>query len=506
MAESESPSKPPGLVYTFYSYKGGVGRSMALVNIGVLMAIEGYRVLLVDWDLEAPGLEVFFRKAATISRDPESTPGIVDLLDAQAQGNPIPWCDCLLRADFFGKSVDILSAGKRTDEYRRRVQQLDWETLFREHRIGNYINTLREEWRAKYDFVLVDSRTGITDIGDICTVILPDVLVLLFVTNHQNVEGVKKVMARAVAARAKLPTNRSKLLGVPVPARDERDRESDKFDEWKRIFADEFGQLYREWLPKEVDPLDALHRIYIPYVAGWSFGERIPVIESDRERNDPSSLGAAFGRLAALLSRRLDWSAIEAKASTADVIGARVELSKAREEAREAELRLADEAKRRERSEQVAVRSKKLTRVIAVASLVAFALPVWWLYSNKLNMAKEGKEFAQEAFQKVAVQHDLNFFSSRLSPQARMTFPPSAQQELMNEIVKFGAPVRPVDVQGKIEFQSQFFEPHGSFHARIYYPARYADMNLTISHPVGRWQIDEIAFIPQQEQAAPARK
>src|SRR6059058_4204020 len=128
----------------------------------------------------------------------------------------------------------------------------------------------------------------------------------------------------------------------------------------------------------------------------------------------------------------------------------------------------------------------------------------WWLYSNKENAAKEGTGFAKEAFQKIAVQHDANFFNSRLSPQARMNFPASAQQEFMNEIVKLGAPVRPVDVQGKIEFQSQFFEPHGSFHGRIYYPARYADMDLTISHPVGRWQIDEIAFIPQREQPAPA--
>src|SRR5256886_9494281 len=129
----------------------------------------------------------------------------------------------------------------------------------------------------------------------------------------------------------------------------------------------------------------------------------------------------------------------------------------------------------------------------------------WWLYSNKENAAKEGTGFAKEAIQKIAVQHDANFFNSRLSPQARMNFPASAQQEFMNEIVKLGAPVRPVDVQGKIEFQSQFFEPHGTFHARIYYPARYADMDLTISHPVGRWQINEIAFIPQQQAAsAPA--
>src|SRR4029079_5476556 len=125
----------------------------------------------------------------------------------------------------------------------------------------------------------------------------------------------------------------------------------------------------------------------------------------------------------------------------------------------------------------------------------------WWLNSNKQNSAKEGRDFANEAVQKIAVQHDGNFFISRLSPQMRMAFAaPTAQQEFMNEIVKLGAPVRPVDVQGKIEFNSQLFDAPGSFHARIYYPARYADVDLTISHPVGRWQIDQIAFIPQAEQ------
>jgi MinD-like ATPase involved in chromosome partitioning or flagellar assembly len=56
----------PGRVYTFYSYKGGVGRSMALVNVGVLMALEGHKVLLIDWDLEAPGLEIFFLQACNM--------------------------------------------------------------------------------------------------------------------------------------------------------------------------------------------------------------------------------------------------------------------------------------------------------------------------------------------------------------------------------------------------------------------------------------------------------
>src|SRR5947208_6961104 len=142
--------------------------------------------------------------------------------------------------------------------------------------------------------------------------------------------------------------------------------------------------------------------------------------------------------------------------------------------------------------------------VLLIIVLAVLGGAWWYLNSQKQASAKEGRAFANEAIQRIAVQHDINFFNSRLSPQARTNFAPSAQQEFMNEIVRLGAPVRPVDVQGKIEFQSQFFEPHGSFHARIYYPARYADMDLTISHPVGRWKIDEIQFIPHQQAAAPA--
>jgi hypothetical protein len=49
-----------GSVITFYSFKGGTGRTMALANVACLLgaaaAPRGGRVLAVDWDLEAPGL------------------------------------------------------------------------------------------------------------------------------------------------------------------------------------------------------------------------------------------------------------------------------------------------------------------------------------------------------------------------------------------------------------------------------------------------------------------
>src|SRR5437763_4661186 len=152
------------------------------------------------------------------------------------------------------------------------------------------------------------------------------------------------------------------------------------------------------------------------------------------------------------------------------------------------------------------LQSKSSGQIIAILVILLglAAVGFWWLNSNKQQMSKDGLAFAQEALQRIVVQHDLNFFGSHLSPQARMNFPVSAQQEFMNEIVQMGAPATAIDLQGQIEFQSQFFEPHGSFHTRINYPAKYADFDLIISHPVGRWQIDTIAFVKQAEQFAPA--
>ena len=137
--------------------------------------------------------------------------------------------------------------------------------------------------------------------------------------------------------------------------------------------------------------------------------------------------------------------------------------------------------------------------VILIILLGLAGAGFWWLTSNKQEMAKDGKEFARNAIQRIAVRHDQTFFLSRLSPQARMNFPQSMVQDLFAEIEKLGTPVGPIDVQGEIKFQSQFFEPQGNFHARIDYPTRSAEINISISHPVGRWQIDDATFLPGKE-------
>jgi len=77
-------------------------------------------------------------------------------------------------------SIDLLTAGKRGDDYFKKVRNFDVESFYSEKQGGNFIESLRDEWKKSYDFVLVDSRTGVTDIGGICTIQLPDILVPLF--------------------------------------------------------------------------------------------------------------------------------------------------------------------------------------------------------------------------------------------------------------------------------------------------------------------------------------
>lgn len=325
-----------GIVYTFYSFKGGVGRSMAVANVAALLAKAGYKCLVVDWDLEAPGIECYFNQfPSRLEGSARETPGLVDMLEALKTGSRLDWRKCLLTARPFrtGAPISILTSGRRIPTYSETVQGLDWKNLFDEHDLGIYLNELREEWITKFDFILVDSRTGINDIGSICTVLLPDVVVLLFTTNRQSLEGVLEIVGAARQARSTLPVDRARLIAVPVPARDEsQGAEYERAQEWKRIFASELEDLYRDWIPRHLEPRDVLNKLYIPYITIWSFGERLPVVEREEEISDPRSVSAAYSRLATLLAHRLDWSALEEGQGYAEAARAREEVARTKDD------------------------------------------------------------------------------------------------------------------------------------------------------------------------------
>jgi MinD-like ATPase involved in chromosome partitioning or flagellar assembly len=309
-----NPRTEIGKVITFYSFKGGVGRSMSLANIAIMLAKWNYRVLVIDWDLEAPGLENFYSSLYPLEKA-KAKPGLIDLLLSRSQKNnadrpSVDWEDCLVsirvdRSNITDAKIDLLTAGQINDEYYEKVRSFDFKSFYNDHNGGNIIEELRTEWIREYDFVLVDSRTGVTDIGGVCTVQLPDILVVFFTPTLQGLEGVKRVALKAMKAQRELPFERINLMTLPIATRiDNSEYELSK--EWFKKFAVELQEVYAGWLPDtgEQERINFLLNSKVPYISYFSFGEKLPVIEEGSA--NPTGMGFSYESIAALLANKLD--------------------------------------------------------------------------------------------------------------------------------------------------------------------------------------------------------
>lgn len=291
-----------GTVVTFYSYKGGVGRSFALSNVACILSRWGFRVLCVDWDLDAPGLSYYFSEY--LDGEPsEGVAGMVDRFAAEKDADPRDFVRPVRLPDLRGR-LDLLPAGPETPRYVSVVQGFDWASLYRKDNFGSFLERVKERWTSEYDFVLVDSRTGITDVGMICTAQLPDLLVTMFTASRQSVEGTVKAVTRAEEARDGLPYDVARLQVLPVPARFDDTEEHDRSVEWRSTFATRLARMFSSWLPVRMPVRDLLNHVTIPYVSFWSFGERLAALGESRP--GPRDISFALQTIAALVAHRLD--------------------------------------------------------------------------------------------------------------------------------------------------------------------------------------------------------
>jgi MinD-like ATPase involved in chromosome partitioning or flagellar assembly len=294
--------KNDGNIITFYSFKGGVGRTMTLANVATQLAMWGFRVLCIDWDLEAPGLHLYFKNWINT----RGTDGLVDLFHKFGQDLAVDWRECRtpVRVPSAHGRLDLIAAAGESDEYVHLLQSIDWQKLYADRDLGSYLENVRAEWQAEYDFTLLDSRTGITDIGGICTVQLPDCLILQFSANEQSLYGAVDVVRRAQRSRNALPYDRARLLVIPVATRFETRVEYALSQDWLDRFSDAFHDVFQEWLSDSANRAEFLSATKIPYVPFWSFGERVAVV--DEGAHDPESMTFAIETITALVANHLE--------------------------------------------------------------------------------------------------------------------------------------------------------------------------------------------------------
>ena len=287
------------IVASFYAYKGGLGRTMALANVAVVLARWGFRTLCIDWDLDAPALHSYFD---TWMR-PSNRPGIVELITAFEKKERPQWklyVEKVMIPDV-NCEISLIRAGILNETYPLRMQQRNLSSLYESSGFDQFLEMLIDEWKASYDFVLVDVRSGVTDSGGVGTVILPDILVALYGSNRQTIEGASSIAGRAVQMRYDLPVDRGALLVVPLFARADL-TQTDKFLEWVSTASQKMGTFYGDWASRSSRVDDLIQATVIPYESSFTFGEHVPAVDGSFVSS--THYGRSIGLISALLAQR----------------------------------------------------------------------------------------------------------------------------------------------------------------------------------------------------------
>ena len=236
---------------TFYSYKGGVGRSLVLANLAQRLVEFGKSVCMLDFDLEAPGLTFKFgaRKILDLKKK-----GVVDFVtEYQATKKPLQelgesyW----IRLNEERKNqapLYLITAGNTdTQQYWKNLAAIDWKEMFyseggQGYRLMLHLKALIEN-ELKPDYLLIDSRTGVTETSGIALSILADRVVMVAANNEENLYG-SKMIIKGIQQETQ-PTGRTAdihfiLSRVPFTKEpNDRLREKDRIDALAKELKDD---------------------------------------------------------------------------------------------------------------------------------------------------------------------------------------------------------------------------------------------------------------------------
>jgi len=244
---------------TFYSYKGGVGRSLALVNIATRLSEFGKKVCIIDFDLEAPGLHLKLPVNHSILKSDYK--GIVDYVYSFSNNGAleenIKEYTLELSINENSRPITLIPAGNTNSEnYWKKLSTINWYDLIYENPNGlAFFLKLKEiiQEKIKPDFALIDSRTGISEMSGISLSLLADQVVIVAANNKENLNGAKKIIASLSnpenSILNKLPKINFVLSRIPFT-----DRPEDRNKENLLV-----SRIRREYLSPFVNDINVIH-------------------------------------------------------------------------------------------------------------------------------------------------------------------------------------------------------------------------------------------------------
>jgi hypothetical protein len=264
----------------FFSIKGGVGRSTALAATAWHLAQRGKRVLVLDLDLESPGLS-----AALLPADRQPKYGITDWLVEDLVDNAdavFPDMVSSSNLSHDGEIFIVPAHGSEPGEYISKLGRVWMPKLMaggtRESwsvRLGRLLVALEERFNP--DAVLIDSRSGIDEIASACITDIGANLILLFaVDGNQTWNGYHMLFEHWQRAQVtEKVRERLQVVGALVPELDRASYLDDLREDAYQIFGE---TLYDELPPPKSDAVGQLAGDGESWrvdelVEGWNFDE-----------------------------------------------------------------------------------------------------------------------------------------------------------------------------------------------------------------------------------------
>ena len=216
-------------VVTFYSFKGGVGRSTALAFVANILATRGHRVVMIDFDLEAPGLSLMYPSPA-LYPSPSLYPsietatqsyGVLDYIHQRfltPDENQPTISECIRQIDIPARGeLYLVPAGEYNEGYIHRLADFDIRILYQ--REMNPIHQLLDDVKAYLDpdIILIDARTGFTEMGAIALFDQADLGIICFSPTNQSFSGLQWVVKAASKQRSYRGIPDLRFLLTPVP-------------------------------------------------------------------------------------------------------------------------------------------------------------------------------------------------------------------------------------------------------------------------------------------------
>lgn len=199
-----------------------------------------------------------------------------------------------------------MKAGTLDDSYNDKIQTFDWRKFFEEKYC--FFSDWIEYLENNFDYILIDSRTGLTDISGLCTMVMPERIVTVFTPNNQSLDNLINILDSWVAYRLNSDDFRPFMI-YPLPSRIEFN-ELDLYKKWQDRYIEAFEEKIKViYGISNCNLKPYFDSVAIHYIPKYAYGEEISVIKDgvNEIENSVFNIGKYFDLAKAIVSDENLW-------------------------------------------------------------------------------------------------------------------------------------------------------------------------------------------------------